>query len=142
MPHAFTSGYGFVEQIEALRLCMGAPSRVLVGKERPVERREEMFPVPAIEVGYPREHHPREREECAELRARSQSGDNQFWLFEIATGDGLKVFRRATGEHFHMIRGRTDCVGTASHLLRVVTHVRQLEWRHPERRRRFQVLLQ
>src|SRR5215831_13941088 len=121
---------------------MGAPGRVLVGKERPVERGEEMFPIPAIEVGYPREHHAHEREDCAELRARSQSGHYQFWLFEIATGDGLKILRRATGEHFHMIRGRTDCVGTASNLLRVVTHVRQLEWRHTERRRRFQELLE
>src|SRR5262249_19534312 len=142
MPHAFTSGYGFVEQIEALRFCMGAPGRVLVSMERPVQRREEMFPLPAIEVGYPREHHAREKEEGAELRARPQSGNNQIGLFEIATGDGLKIFRGTTGEHFHMIRGRTDCEGTASNLLHVVTNVRQLEWRHPLRRRRFQELLQ
>src|SRR5215813_9453381 len=120
---------------------MSAPSRVLMGKDRAVERREEMFPLPAIEVGYPREHHAREKEECAELRARPQSGNNQIWLFEIATGDGLNILRGATGEHFHMIRGRTDSESTASNLLRVVTNAGQLEWRHPERRRRFQELL-
>src|SRR5215831_1616002 len=141
MPPAFTSGYGFVEQIETLRFCMGAPGRVLVGKERPVERREEMFPLPAIEVGDPREHHAREKEEGAELRPRPQSGSNQMWLFDIATGDGLNVFRGATSEHFHMVRGRTGSVGTASKLRQVVTNVRQLEWRHSLRRRRFQELL-
>src|SRR5262245_33271888 len=116
---------------------MGAPSRVRVGKERSVERREKMFPVPAIEVGCPREHHAREKEECAELRARPQSGGDQFWMLDIATGDGLELFRGATGEHFHMVRGRTDSEGTASKLLDVMTNARQVERRHPERRRSF-----
>src|SRR5215467_3214834 len=105
--HASASGLRFIEEIEALPFCMGAPGQVLVGKERPVERRQEVFPVEAIEVGYPREHHAREKEEGAELRARPQSGNNQIWLFAIATSDGLNVFRGATGEHLHVIRGRT-----------------------------------
>src|SRR5215470_20207802 len=105
--HASAGGLRFIEEIEALRICMGAPGQVLVGEERPAERREEMFPFKAIEVGYPREHHAREKEERAELRARPQSGNNQIGLFEIATSDGLNVFRGTTGEHFHVIRGRT-----------------------------------
>src|SRR5262244_331045 len=127
----------FIEQIEALRLCVGKPSRVLVGKERPVERREEMFPFPAIEVGDAREHHARDKEECAELRARPDSGGNQLWMLDIATSDGLDILRGATGKHFHMVRGRADSVGAASKLLHVMTHARQIEWRHPRRRRGF-----
>src|SRR5215472_6538710 len=119
---------------------MGTPSWVLVGKQRPVERREDMFAFPAIEVGGAREQHAREKEECAELRARPDSGGNQLWMLDIATGDGLDIFRGATGEHFHVVRGRTDSVGTASKLLYVMTHARQIE--HPGRCRRFQELLQ
>ncbi|MBV9618615.1 MAG: hypothetical protein JO201_05335 [Verrucomicrobia bacterium] len=52
---------------------MGAPGRVLVGKERSVERRQEMLPLPAIEVGNAREHHARVKEECANLRTRPDS---------------------------------------------------------------------
>src|SRR5262249_58547375 len=65
----------------------------------------------------------------------------EIGLFEIATGDGLNDFRGATSENFHMVRGRTGSVGTASKLRQVVTNVRQLEWRHSLRRRRFQELL-
>src|SRR5262250_304427 len=110
---------------------MGTPSWVLVGKQRPVERREEMFPLPAIEVGGAREQHAREKEECAELRARPDSGGNQLWMLYIATGDGLDIFRWATGEHLHMVRGRTDSVGTASKLLHVMTHVFHIEPTNP-----------
>ena len=127
MSQAFARGHRFIEQIEALRLCMGAPSWVLVGKQWPIERREEMFPLPALEVGGAREQHAREKEECAELRARADSGGNRLGMVDIATGDGLDILRGATGEHFHMIRGRTDCVGTASKLLQIVTNARQLE---------------
>ena len=106
-------------RIRADRSTTCPPDRVLA--------KDKMFQLPAIEVGDPREHHAREKEECAELRARPQSGGNQIWLFEIATSDGFNIFRGATGEHFHMIRGRTDCVGTASKLLQIVTNARQLE---------------
>src|SRR5262249_42886105 len=121
---------------------MGAPGRVLVGKERSIERRQEMLPLPAIEVGDAREHHAREKEECAELRARPDSGRNQLWMVDIATSDRLDILRGATGEHFYMVRGRADSVGTASKLLHVMTHAREIEWRHPRRRRGFCELLE
>src|SRR5215471_15562081 len=141
MTHALASGYRVIEQIEALGLCMGAPGRVLVGKQRLVERGEQMVALPAIEVGCSREHHPREKGECAQLRACTKPGGNQVWLFDIATGDGLEILSGAAGEHFHVVRRRTDSVGTACDLLHVVTNVRELEWRHPAGRRRFGELL-
>src|SRR5215472_3492464 len=121
---------------------MGAPGRVLVGKERSVERRQEMLPLPASEVGDASEHHARDKEGCAELRAHPDSGGNQLWMVDIATSDGLDILCGATGEHFHMVRRRADSVGTASKLLDVMTHARQIEWRHPRRRRRFHELLE
>src|SRR5262249_40400548 len=115
---------------------------VLLGKERSVERRQEMLPLPAIEVGDASEHHAREKEECAELRAGPDSGGNQFWMVDIATSNGLDILRGETGEHFHMVRGRADSVGTVSKLLHVMTHARQIEWRDPCRYRGFRELLE
>src|SRR5262249_43150541 len=101
-----------------------------------------MLLLPAIEVGDASEHHARDKEECAELRAHLDSGGNQLWMLDIATSDGLDILRGATGEHFHMVRGRADSVGTASELLHVMTHARQIEWRHARRRRGFHELLE
>src|SRR5262249_4790076 len=108
MPQALERWNRVIEQIQALRLRVGPPRRVLVGQQRLLQRWQEMLPLPAIEVGGAREQRAREKQERAELGACPDSRGNQVWMTDVATGDGLDVFPGATGQHLYMVGGRAD----------------------------------